>query len=274
MYKLSSLTNSSYINNYKMENKSNVKFHNIVQNKTVDSSEKYLKDEKKNSSNRNLTDEEFRELIKTNLYIITEGKIFSEEEAKKVGAIAVWTGEDVKRDQEFLMSGPNTFPSEWFDKDGNLIDGIAFKNKKANRYDNLKLSGHNSKVGFNELMIVEGSKIDLGNGYSVQIYDDRFLYCYKDVTISLEDKNPGGKHYSYLKEVVGVDFLNFLGMLTHHANGDITSMWLSQSSFRGSRKHFLENMGIDTTKPFTINGTEFKYVSHNDGTGSVRQIIN
>ena len=273
MYRLSSFTNSSYINNYKMKNKSNVKFHNIVQNQNVDSTEKYLKDEKKNSPNKNLTDEEFRELLKTNLYVITEGKIFSEEESKKVGAIAVWTGEDVKRDHEFLMSGPNTFPSEWFDKDGNLIDGIAFKNKKANRYDNLKLSGHNSKVGFNELMVVEGSKVDLGNGYSIQIHDDRLLYCYKDITIRLEDMTPGGGHHSYLKEV-GMEFSNFLNMLRHHANGDITSMWLNQPSFIGSRKHFLENMGIDTTKPFTINGTEFKYVSHNDGTGSVRQIIN
>lgn len=206
MYRLSSLTNSNYIKNYKMENKSNVKFHNIVQNQAIDNSEKYLNDGKKNSSNKNLTDEEFRELLKTNLYIITEGKIFSEEEAKKIGAIAVWTGEDVKRDSDFLMGGPRTFNPEWFDKNGNLINGKAFKNTKANRYETLRLSGHNSKVGFNELMIVEGSKIDLGNGYSVQIYDDRLLYCYKDVTISLEDKNPGGKHYSYLKEVVGVTF--------------------------------------------------------------------
>lgn len=231
----------NYMQNYNTVKKSDTGFDNTLKEQVKDEVEELLA-----SKNSCMANEDFWKLIKGGFYELKDGRIVSDAEANKTGANEyVRTGEVVKRDQEFLMSGPNTFNPAWFDKDGNLINGIAFKNKKANAYENLYLSGCNSKV-------------DLGNGYSIQIHDDRLLYCYRDVTMTLEDKTAGGKHYSYLVEEVGMEFAHFLGLLRHHADGNISSMWLNSARFSGSRKHFLENMGINTTKPFTINCQEFK----------------
>lgn len=265
MYKIGNPVYRNHMPSYNRASKLDGEFQNILEKQYSDELKECLDDRKVSFLDKNLTDEEFRILLKERLHVITEGRVFSNAEAERTGVKAYFTGEDVKRDSEFLMGGSRIFGPEWFDKNGNPI----FSNAKANPYENLHLSGRNSKVAFNELEIGEGSKIDLGSGYSIQMHDGKNLYCYNNTTISHEDSAPGGKHHAFLKDLGELN--GFITFLTHHANGDITSMWLGR--YRDSQKEYLENMGIDTRKPFKINGKEFEYHLNDRGTGNVQKVI-
>lgn len=261
MSRIGNVTGASYSMNYNTRNK----LENGIQH-TLKRQDSEVGKEIEESLNDKIKKSRF--FVKDRLYM-TNGEDCIDDEAREVEISAPnYTAEDVRRDYEFITGVARdtvlAFPEGFLEKISKDMSGI-----KVNYYMDRKLNGYDSLVGFNELIIGEGSKINLEDGYSIQVFKGRYLICHNNKSMGVEDTIAGGKHYDFTNKYEG-GIANYLYMLTSYGDGNITSMWLGQPSFKGAEKDFLQSIGIDTTKPFTINGTQFKY---NPETGHARKTV-